>query len=131
MELKCHYIRSETSDSLTVQIFKLSITLDIEVSNMFDFANVKFDITSDSNDNKPLNNFVSTLNNSNQINEYTLQPEKITNSILGYSVQIATVIMNVTFFYSIEALISIANKSFELVITKQQKKCYITQLLIL
>lgn len=98
---------------------------------MFDFANVKFDITSDSNDNKPLNNFVSTLNNSNQINEYTLQPEKITNSILGYSVQIATVIMNVTFFYSIEALISIANKSFELVITKQQKKCYITQLLIL
>ena len=43
---------------------------------MFDFANVKFDIISDSNDNKPLNNFVSTLNNSNQINEYTLQPEK-------------------------------------------------------
>ena len=98
---------------------------------MFDFANVKFDITSDSNDNKPLNNFVSTLNNSNQINEYTLQPEKITNSILEYNVQIATVIMNVTFFYSIEAIVSIANKSFELVITKQQKKCYITQLLIL
>lgn len=98
---------------------------------MFDFANVKFDITSDSNDNKPLNNFVSTLNNSNQIYEYKLQLEKITNSILGYSVQIATVIMNVTFFYSIEALVSIANKSFELVITKQQKKCYITQLLIL
>ncbi|CDE15891.1 unknown [Clostridium sp. CAG:288] len=98
---------------------------------MFDFANVKFDITSDSNDNETLNNFVFTLNNSNQINEYTLQPEKITNSILEYNVQIATVIMNVTFFYSIEALISIANKSFELVITKQHKKCYITQLLIL
>ena len=46
------------------------------MSNMFDFANVKFDITSDSNDNKPLNNFVSTLNNSNQINEYKLQLEK-------------------------------------------------------
>ena len=76
---------------------------------MFDFANVKFDITSDSNDNKSLNNFVSTLNNSNQIYEYKLQPEKITNSILEYNVQIATVIMNVTFFYSIEALISIAN----------------------
>lgn len=88
---------------------------------MFDFANVKFDITSDSNDNKPLNNFVSTLNNSNQIYEYKLQLEKITNSILEYNVQIATVIMNVTFFYSIEALISIANKYFELVITKQQK----------
>jgi len=43
---------------------------------MFDFANVKFDITSDSNDNKPLNNFVSTLNNSNQIYEYKLQLEK-------------------------------------------------------
>lgn len=98
---------------------------------MFDFANVKLDITSDSNDNETLNNFVFTLNNSNQINEYTLQPEKITNSILEYNVQIATVIMNVTFFYSIEALVSIANKSFELVITKQHKKCYITQLLIL
>lgn len=91
---------------------------------MFDFANVKFDITSDSNDNKPLNNFVSTLNNSNQIYEYKLQLEKITNSILEYNVQIATVIMNVTFFYSIEALISIANKYFELVITKQQKVLY-------
>lgn len=88
---------------------------------MFDFANVKFDIISDSNDNETLNNFVFTLNNSNQINEYTFQPEKITNSILEYNVQIATVIMNVTFFYSIEALISIANKYFELVITKQQK----------
>lgn len=43
---------------------------------MFDFANVKLDITSDSNDNKPLNNFVSTLNNSNQIYEYKLQLEK-------------------------------------------------------
>ena len=98
---------------------------------MLDFANVKFDIISDSNDNETLNNFVFTLNNSNQINEYTLQPEKITNSILGYSVQFTTVIMEGDFFYSIEALVSIANKYFELVITKQQKKCYITQLLIL
>lgn len=94
----------------------------VEVSDMFDFTNVKFDITSDSNDNKTLNNFVFTLNNSNQINEYTLQPEKITNSILGYSVQFSTVIMEGDFFYSIEALVSITNKSFELVITKQHKK---------
>ena len=98
---------------------------------MIDFTKAKFDIISDSNDNETLNNFVFTLNNSNQISEYTFQPEKITNSILEYNVQIATVIMNITFFYSIEALVSIANKSFELVITKQQKKCYITQLLIL
>ena len=48
--------------------------------------------------------------------------KKITNSILEYNVQFATVIMNVTFFYSIKALIIIANKSFELVITKQHKK---------
>lgn len=98
---------------------------------MIDFTKAKFDIISDSNDNETLNNFVFTLNNSNQISEYTFQPEKITNSILGYSVQFATVIMEGNYFYSIEALVSIANKSFELVITKQQKKCYITQLLIL
>lgn len=76
---------------------------------MIDFANVKFEITSDSNDNETLNNFVFTLNNSNQISEYTFQPEKITNSILGYSVQFATVIMEGNYFYSIEALVSIAN----------------------
>ena len=46
------------------------------MSNMFDFANVKFDIISDSNDNKPLNNFVSKLNNYNKIYEYKLQLEK-------------------------------------------------------
>lgn len=97
-------------------------TYTANIDKTFDFSNVKFDIVSDSSDNRTLSNFVFTLNDNENTKEYTLQPNSITNSISGYFVDFSTVITQGDFYYSIEAVINTSNSSIDLNVIKQHKK---------